>query len=262
MSEREPAAFALVTGASSGLGAEFARLLAADGRSLVLVARSAQPMEALATELRASGVTVHVIPTDLADPAAPAALFHELQSRGVAIDILINNAGFGSHGRFDQSDAAQQMAIVQVNVAALAHLTRLFLPAMVAAGRGRIMNVASVAGFLPGPLMAVYYASKAFVLSFSEALSAELRGTGVTVTAVCPGPTQTDFFNRAKVSNSRLTTANMMSSQQVAKIGYDAMMAGRRLSVTGWRNRLLTVAIRLVPRGLAVRAAGRVNAAR
>ena len=262
MADVTSSTYALVTGASSGLGRDFARLLAADGYSLVLVARGVEAMESLAAELRPLGVMVHIIPTDLADPAAPATLVAELQSRGIAVDVLINNAGFGSHGRFDQSDVAQQMAIVQVNVVALAHLTRLLLPAMVAAGRGRIMNVASVAGFLPGPLMAVYYASKAFVLSFSEALSSELKGTGVTVTAVCPGPTSTDFFNRAKVTNSRLTTANLMSSQEVAQIGYRAMMAGRRLSVTGWRNRLLTIVIRLVPRGVALWAARQVNTAR
>jgi short-subunit dehydrogenase len=152
--------------------------------------------------------------------------------------------------------------MVQVNVTALAHLTQLFLPAMVATGRGRIMNVASVAGFLPGPLLAVYYASKAFVLSFSEALSSELEGTGVTVTAVCPGPTGTDFFNRANVTNSKLTAANLMTSQQVAKIGYDAMMAGRRLSVPGWKNRMLTIFIRFLPRGLVLKMAKRVNESR
>lgn len=254
--------YALVTGASSGLGVDFARLLAADGYGLVLTARSGAPMEALASELATRGVAVHVIQADLADPATPERLLADVKSRGIAIDILINNAGFGSHGPFAEADVRLQMAIVQVNVAALAHLTRLFLPDMVAAGRGRVMNVASVAGFLPGPLMAVYYASKAFVLSFSEALSAELRGTGVTVTAVCPGPTQTDFFNRAKVQNSALTLSNMMPSAQVAKIGYDAMMAGHRLAVTGWRNRLLTVAIRLLPRGVALAAAKRVNSAR
>lgn len=256
MSERAATPFALVTGASSGLGAEFARLLAADGWSLVLVARSAAPMEALATELRSSGVTVHVIPTDLADPTAPAALFHELQSRGVAIDVLINNAGFGSHGRFDQSDAAQQMAIVQVNVAALAHLTRLFLPAMVAAGRGRIMNVASVAGFLPGPLMAVYYASKAFVLSFSEALHEEVRGQGVRVAALCPGPTRTEFADVAGMADSPLFQRFASDAAAVVRDGLAALDRNEAVKVSGAMNAAMAGSIRLTPRTLARRIAG------
>ncbi|HEV7298624.1 MAG TPA: SDR family oxidoreductase [Tepidisphaeraceae bacterium] len=254
--------FALVTGASSGIGRDLARLLAADGYSLVLVARNEAALELIAAALRQSGVTVRVIVKDLSDPASAPDLVAELTDRGIAIDILINNAGFGTHGPFADADVSQQMAMIQVNIATLTHLTRLLLPGMIKSGRGRIMNVASVAGFLPGPLMAVYYASKAYVLSFSEALSSELRHKGITVTAVCPGPTGTDFFNRANVRNSKLTTISMMSSERVAKIGYDAMMAGRRLSVTGLNNRLLTVATRLLPRALVLKAAKRVNSAR
>lgn len=254
--------FALVTGASSGIGRDIARLLAADGHSLVLAARGTEAMETLAAELRTKGVTVHVITIDLADPDGPQRLVDELTSRGITIDILINNAGFGGHGRFDQMDLKHQLDMLQVNIVALTHLTHLLLKPMVVAGRGRVMNVASVAGFLPGPLIAVYYASKAYVLSFSEALTSELEGTGVTVTALCPGPTLTDFHKRAKVEHTALFSANLMASDAVARMGYDGMMMGKRLVIPGWKNRLLTVLIRFVPRGIVLRGAKRVNASR
>jgi short-subunit dehydrogenase len=254
---------ALVTGASSGIGRDLACLLAADRCTLVLSARGVEALEALAAQLRTDhGITVYVIPADLADPLSPQRLADELAELNLNIDILINNAGFGSHGLFATADMGQQLSMVQVNINALVHLTRLLLPGMIARGRGRIMNVASVAAFVPGPLMAVYYASKAFVLSFSEALSAETRGSGVSVTALCPGVTDTDFHRRAKIGDTRLYNVHTMSSIAVAKIGYRAMMRRQRVAITGLRNKLLVCLIRFVPNALILRATKRLNESR
>ena len=172
-------------------------------------------------------------------------IFDALQSK--TIDYLVNNAGFGTHGPFAESDLSTQLAMLQVNVVALTHLTGLFLPGMLKRSRGRIMNVASVAAFLPGPSMAVYYASKAYVLSFSEALDSELAGSGVTVTALCPGPTKTEFQKRAGIAQTPLFKMNAMDSMTAARIGYDAMMRGRRLA-PGFFNKFSVVALRFLPR--------------
>ena len=189
----------LVTGASSGIGLELAKCFAADQSNLILVARNTAAMEALASELRREHqIEVHVITADLSLPASPPQIFDELQSRGIVVDVLVNNAGFGLHGGFADLPLARQLEIVQVNVAALVALTGLFLPGMLARERGGILNVGSVAGFLPGPNMAVYFASKAFVLSFSEALFEELRVTGVSVTNLCPCATETNFSRVAR----------------------------------------------------------------
>src|SRR5579872_5340614 len=220
---------ALVTGASSGIGVDLARELSRDGHNLVLVARRAEPMRALAAELKTN---VEIVTADLSKPGAAAALVVELEARRLAIDVLINNAGLGATGRFDRSDPAKVTEMLQVNVTALTELTRLLLPPMIARKQGRIMLVASTAAFQPGPLMAVYYATKAYVLSFGEAIWFELRGTGVTVTSLCPGPTATNFFSAAgdkpiALSNSPI----MMSSAEVARIGYRALKAGRAVVI-------------------------------
>ncbi len=174
------------------------------------------------------------------------------------IDYLVNNAGFGTHGPFAESDLQSQLAMLQVNVVALTHLTRLVLPGMLARGSGRILNVASTAAFLPGPYMAVYYASKAYVLWFSEALASETAGSGVTVTALCPGPTRTEFQKRAGIGEAPLFKGNLTSSVEVARIGYDAMMRGRSSVVAGLANKLSAFAIRFMPRStLAAIAKGR-----
>jgi short-subunit dehydrogenase len=262
MPSNPPVEYALVTGASSGIGRDLARLLAADGHSLVLVARNVEALDALATELRSERIFVHVIPTDLADPASPQRLADELAARHIAISILVNNAGFGWHGPFAKTEVEKTLSMVQVNLTSLMHLTRLLLPPMIARGHGRVLNVASVAGFMPGPYVATYYATKAFVVSLSEALSAELEGTGVTVTSLCPGPTATDFHARAKLANTRLFQANLMRSDDVARAGYRGMMAGRRLVVPGFKNKLLLLLLRLVPRGFVLRTSKRLNAAR
>src|ERR1035438_2534004 len=194
----------LVTGASSGIGLELARCFTADKSNLVLVARNTAALEKLAAELRGRfQIEVHVIPADLARPESPQNIFDELKGRGTVVDVLVNNAGFGLHGSFAELPLPRQLEIVQVNVSALVALTGLFLPGMVQRKRGGILNVGSVAGFLPGPHMAVYYASKAFVQSFSEALFEELRGTGVSVTNLCPGPTESNFFKTARGHRSR-----------------------------------------------------------
>ena len=253
---------ALVTGASVGIGRDLARLLAADGYSLVLVARDVAALKAVANELQSDRVKVQVIPADLSDPASPQRIFDELNDSGTHIDILINNAGFGWHGLYANANIERELAMIQVNISALAHLTRLFLPGMIAKCDGRILNVASVAGFLPGPFVATYYATKAFVVSFSQAISAELEGTGVTVTSLCPGPTATEFHKRAKVANTPVFQANLMTSQAVAIAGYHGMMKGKRIVVPGLKNKLLTVAVRLFPRGVILKASKRLNAAR
>jgi uncharacterized protein len=253
MSGGEDGGAVLVTGASSGIGREIARLAAADGHPLVLVARSAGRLEELAAELEAGhGVASAVVAADLTDPGAPRRIHGECERLGVAVEVLVNNAGFGGWGKFVDTDLAGELAMVQVNVVALLQLTKLFAPAMVARGRGRILNVASTAAFQPGPLMAVYYASKAFVLSFSEAIANELAGTGVTVTALCPGPTHSEFLKRADIEGARMVSGwvRMMSSAAVARSGWAAMKRGRGVVVPGLMNKAGTHAIRLSPRRL------------
>ena len=255
---------ALVTGASAGIGEELARLFAADGYDVVLVARSRERLEALARELETGhGVRATVIASDLSDPAAPGLLFRQVGEAGITVDFLVNNAGFGLYGAFVQlpgadavTSASREMEMIQLNVSALTHLTKLFLPGMVARGRGRVLNVASTAAFQPGPLMAVYYATKAYVLSFSEAVGVELRGTGVTVTTLCPGPTKTEFAGVAKMEGSRLfTMGGVMGAAEVARAGYQGMLAGRATVIPGARNRIMAGATRLVPRRTAARLA-------
>lgn len=259
-----PRPVAVVTGASSGLGRELALLFAADGHDLVLVARGAPALQALADELtRRHGITAHVLPADLADPGAPAAIADALTARGLAVDALVNNAGFGGYGPFVETAWAHERAMLQVNCVALTELTKRILPGMVARGTGRICNVASTAAFQPGPLMAVYYATKSFVLHFSIALAVELEGTGVTVTALCPGPTRTGFADAAGLEASRLFAGDRgMDVEAVARYGYAALCRGRLLAIPGVSNRLLAFAARFVPRGLAARLARNAQARR
>jgi uncharacterized protein len=245
---------ALITGASSGLGVEYARLFAADEHDLVLVARRRERLEALARELEAKkGIRAHVIAADLATPDGVARVIDEGNRLGVEIEFLVNNAGFGASGAFAASDLARQLEMVQVNVTALVTLTRAHLPAMIARRRGRILNVGSTAGFVPGPFMAVYYASKAFVNSFTEALSYELRDTGVTATVSCPGATATEFASVAGSERSLLFRLGAASAATVAREGYRAMMRGRPLVVHGLKNKLTIQSLRVSPRS-AVRA--------
>jgi short-subunit dehydrogenase len=251
---------ALVTGASAGLGAELAQLFAADGHDLVLVARRRDRLEELSRRLQQlRGSRVDVIPEDLADPGAPARLAAELETRGIEVEFLVNNAGFGMTGRFAELDLARQLAMVQVNIAAVVHLTRLVLPAMIARKSGRILNIGSMAGFLPGPSMAMYYASKAFVNSFTEALHFELRETGVTVTLSCPGPTDTEFAQVARNGKTRLFKMRSMSASEVAAHAYRAMMRGKPIAIPGVRNKLGAQSLRVVPRAMLLRTSAALN---
>jgi len=215
------------------------------------VARRLDRLEELAKELEvATGVKATVIAADLGDRSTPAAIADELLAKGVAIEFLINNAGFGTGGSFVHSDLARELEMVEVNIRALMQLTRLFLPHMIARKRGRILNIASVAGFLPGPYMATYYASKAFVLSFTEALSAELAGTGVTVTASCPGPTATEFGSVSGNGKAKLFQGNSAQAEPVARHAYQAMMAGTVVAVPGFINKLITQFVRISPKSV------------
>jgi hypothetical protein len=238
---------ALITGASGGIGYELAKLFARDHHNLVLVARSADKLAQIATELQAHGVTVKTIALDLATPLAPKFLFGQLEA--IPIDILVNNAGYGAFGEFAKMPEEEILGQIQLNITALTQLTRLFLPAMLQRGTGRIMNVASTAAFQPGPLMSVYYASKAYVLSFSEAIANELRNSGVTVTCFCPGATHTGCARRAGTENSRLfKQIGAMSAERVARDGYQALMAGRTVAISGVHNWLVAQSVRFAPR--------------
>ena len=238
---------AVITGASSGIGHDLAQLFAQDDYDLVLVARSEERLRAIAQALHGRyGINAQVVVADLAKPNAAQEVFDAIDAD---VDVLVNNAGYGLGGPFAETDLRKELDMIQVNIVALTQLTKLFLAPMIARKSGRILNVASTAAFQPGPLMAVYYATKAYVLSFSEAIAEELSGSGVTVTALCPGPTETGFAAAAEVSNARLfNVAKPMASMQVARIGYQAMNRGRRVVVAGMKNKLLAQSVRISPR--------------
>lgn len=240
----------LVTGASGGIGLELAKRFAAGGHNLVLVARKKETLDAAALELEETyRVHVTTIVADLSDSTAPDAIIRELDTKQITVDILVNNAGVGVYGDFSTTSLDQELRMMQVNMTALTALSKRLLPAMLAKKSGKILNVASTAAFEPGPGMAVYFATKAFVLSLSEALAEELRGTGVTVTCLCPGPTKTQFDVAAGATNSSLFTGrNVMSASDVADQAYRGLMRGRRLVVPGIMNRLLIYSLRLTPR--------------
>jgi hypothetical protein len=251
---------ALVTGASSGIGREIARLFAADRWDLVLVARREEALRELAGELNERhGVAAHVVSADLADPAGPARIATDVAARGLAVEALVNSAGLGVWGRFVETGWQAERELLAVNVVALTELTKRLLPGMLERGRGRILNVASTAAFQPGPLMAVYFASKVYVLHFSIALGVELERTGVTVTTLCPGPTRSGFADVAGAKGSKLFAGGRgMAATEVARAGYDAMLAGRGLLVLGAWNKLLAFSARWVPRVFAARVARRM----
>jgi uncharacterized protein len=242
----------LVTGGSGGIGSEIAKVLARNEFDLVLVARKRDALEAAAGQLEGKyDVRVQVFAADLRRPDSPQAIFDFLHNENIPIEVLVNNAGFGLGGEFADTKLQRELEMIQVNISALTHLTKLFLPAMIKRGYGRVLNVASTAAFQPGPLMAVYYATKAYVLSFSEALAEELRHTGVTVTALCPGPTRTDFSASARVVKSRLSEAfGMADAADVAEFGYAAMMHGRRVAIPGIKNKIIAQANRFSPRAV------------
>lgn len=240
---------ALITGASSGIGLELAHLFARDGYRLVLVARNRSILRQLGDDLQSRySITVRIEPKDLAHPATPAELYQELQESGIVLDVLVNNAGFGGAGAFVSTEWDHEAEMMQVNMVALTHLTKLFLP-QIRAREGMIMNVASTAAFQPGPFMAVYYASKAYVLSFTEALAEELRGTGVKVSCLCPGPVKTNFQKRAYLEGTAMINSPLMVDvQEVARIGYEGLKQGKRIVIPGWKNRMGVELLRISPR--------------
>ena len=251
---------ALVTGASAGIGRELAGILAREGHDLVLVARREPELTALAAELKEKyGADSRVISADLSKARAAQTVVKEL-GPSVEVDVLVNNAGFGGHGAFYERDRDADLRQIAVNITALTDLTRLLLPGMVQRRRGRVLNVASTAAFQPGPFMAVYYATKAYVLSFSEALSEEVKGTGVTVTCLCPGVTTTEFQKSAGVEDISLTKGPLaMSPKDVAEAAYKGLASGRRLVIPGVANKIGVQSIRLSPRAAVLKVVRRLH---
>ena len=242
---------ALITGASSGIGLELARIFAREGYNLVLVARNGDRLRQLASELeKADGARSLILATDLTDPGAAAYVLDQTTRAGLQLDVLVNNAGFGQYGLFAENDLEECLQQIQLNVTTLTHLTRLYLPGMIERKSGRILNVASTAAFQPGPLMAVYFATKAYVLHFSEALGNELDGSGVTVTCLCPGATITEFHKRAKATGQRLLKLGAMDARTVAEDGYRALIAGKPVVISGLKNWLVAQSVRFSPRRL------------
>ncbi|MDP4084483.1 MAG: SDR family oxidoreductase [Bacillota bacterium] len=243
---------ALITGATSGLGYEFVKLFSNDGYNLVLVARNGKKLEEIKQSF--TNIEVTVIPKDLSILGAPKEVFEEVEKQGIDIDVLVNNAGFGLMGKFDELDVQKQLNMIQLNVSALTELTYYCLQKMKQRNSGRILNVASTAAFQPGPLMAVYYATKAFVLSFSEALVEELSNSSVTVTTLCPGATKTNFGSVASVEGTKMFS-RAMASDIVAKRGYEALMSGKRVIVTGGLNKAGALGAKFMPRSIAAKLA-------
>lgn len=251
---------ALITGASGGIGYELALLFASDRYDCILVARSHDKLSALASRLESEfRVKTLVLAKDLAKPSAVDEIYEEVSAAAMNVDVLVNNAGFGVYGLFAETDLEAEVQMLQVNVTALTRLTKRFLAGMLERRAGRILNVASTAGFAIGPLMAVYYASKAYVISFSEALANELEGTGVTVTTLCPGPTRTGLQQRGAMGDSRLFQGQIADAKSVAMAGYRGLMAGKTVVIPGLRNKLIPVVVRLSPRRVMARVVRRAQ---
>ncbi len=243
--------YALVTGGSSGIGYEFVKLLAKDGMNLVIVARNETKLTRVKTEIENKyQVKVKILSKDLSDPKVPVEVFSELEKENINIEILVNNAGFGLHGGFSEIDLQKGLEMIQVHVTSLTHLTKLFLRKMLEKKYGKILNVASTAAFQPGPYHSIYFATKSYILHFSEALAGELQGSGVSVTCLCPGPTETPFFKDTKINQRRLTRLNMMDAPQVAKVGYNALKKGKVVVIPGLKNKLLAFLVRIIPRNI------------
>ena len=243
----------LITGATGGLGIEFSRLFVQEGYDLVLVGRDKVKLANLAEELQKDDIFIKVIDIELMDPTTPQKIYDLLKKDEITIEVLINNAGFATYGKFVELDIVKELEEIEINVKVLTSLTGLFVKDMVARGEGRILNIASTAAFQPGPLMAVYYATKAYVLHFSEALHEELRGTGVSVTALCPGPTKTGFQKRAQMDGVGGYSRSVMSAQQVAKAGYEGMLKGKAVVIPGFKNNIMAKAYRFAPRSFIAR---------
>ncbi|BAY76710.1 short-chain dehydrogenase/reductase SDR [Nostoc linckia NIES-25] len=243
---------ALITGAASGIGYQFTQIFARHNYNLVLVDKNEQKLTEIAEELpKEFNIFVKTFAKDLSIPTSPEEIFTELQQASIKIDVLINNAGFGTYGTFSETDLTTELKMLQVNIVSLTHLTKLFLKDMLEQDYGKILNVASAAAFQPGPLMAVYFATKAYVLSFSEAIANELEGTGVSVTVLCPGPTASEFQQTAAMEDSKIASVNrMMKTETVASIGYRGLMTNKTVVIPGMRNKILTQSVRFTPRNL------------
>lgn len=243
---------AVITGASSGLGLEFVNLFANDGYNLVVIARNEKKLLELKKEF--SNINITVIPKDLSMPNASKEIMDEIQTKKISVDVLVNNAGFGLLGSFENLDIEQQLNMIHLNISSLTELTYHLLPELKKSKHGKILNVASTAAFQPGPNMAVYYATKAYVLSFSEALAEELKEDNITVTTLCPGATKTNFSSVAKVENTKMFS-NAMSSDVVAQQGYHALMQGKGVVITGGFNKVGALAAKFLPRRTAAKVA-------
>ena len=241
--------YALITGATSGFGYEFAKLFAADGYNLVLVARSEERLEAVSGELiEQYGVEVLPLSCDLFEPETPQAIYDTVREHGITVNVLVNDAGQGEHGLFTETDFKRELDIIQLNVTAVVHLTKLYLKDMVERNEGKILQVASLLAVYPTPLMAVYAASKAFVLAFTESLISELKDTEVTMTALLPGASDTDFFHKAGAEHSYVyQETNLSKPEDVAKDGYDALMKGERKVVSGFKNKMQAAMANVMP---------------
>lgn len=252
----------LVTGASSGIGLEFSKLLVKDGHTVIAVAHDSKKLENAAKTLRSlsQGAAVETIAVDLSDQRGPMHVAQEVKKRGLAVDCLINNAGIGLRGAFETTSLDAHMQLIRTNIVTLTQLTHFFLPQMIERGSGKILNVASTAAFQPGPYMSTYYASKAYVLSFSESLKEEVADLGITVTTLCPGPTDTNFAKRADVADTPLfQSLRVQTAESVARRGYQALLAGEGVVVTGAGNKLFVGLSRFVPRGLSARVVKRLQ---
>lgn len=241
---------ALVTGASSGFGREFVKIFAQEGYNVILIARHAQDLQAVADDVKTKHpeCTLTVVAKDLSVPGSAQALYDEIQSKNLTVDVLINNAGFGSHGLFVETDLEKEQKVMHLNMLSLVELTKLYLKEMVSRDEGKILQLASTVSFMPVPKMAVYAASKAFVLSFTEALQYELKDTKVTMTALCPGASDTEFFERANAEDTRIVQDTTLSEPaKVARDGFDALMNGDRRIVSGVKNKIQAFMANFVP---------------
>lgn len=240
----------LISGPTSGIGFEMAKIFSENGFNLILVGRNKEKLEKISKELENEKCKCEIIVADLSDPKSSKKIFE--QTKDHEVEILVNNAGFGLYGEFLETDLEKEIEMIQVNIVALTTLTKLFLPQMIQRKRGKILNLASTAAFQAGPLMAVYYATKAYVLHFSEAISEELIGSGVSITALCPGPTESGFQREANMDSSMevLQKRNLMDAKSVARIGYNALMKNKVIEVAGFRNKLTSELVRIMPRAM------------
>jgi short-subunit dehydrogenase len=240
--------YALITGGSSGIGLELAKLFARDKYDLILVARDEGELAAAASTLKEEGVDVITISKDLFDPNAATALYNEVKDRGITVDVLVNDAGQGMYGKFIETDLERELDIIQLNVVSLVVLTKLFLKDMVANKNGKILNLASIASKVPGPYHAVYHGTKAFVHSFNEAVKNELKETGVTLTSLLPGATDTDFFRKADMLDAKIVQeGDLAAAADVAADGYKALMDGKDMVVSGFKNKVQVAMSNILP---------------